>query len=345
MKNNTYKLSILLISLAFLVSCSQKRVKTGTLEEHSLKNDVWQIVEHPYEGSGNIDDFSISNIDKYNWRYPHKLMEFNKEGYLIRECDIDWDGDINTCIFQRVEDNLLIKESKRDTVKIKIQDNGISAEYFDTIREGVTVEYKQNGDIDLYNIDNNGNKYSIERKLNNNGQILNEYQIDSIGKRHLLFALDYNSNGDVERLKEFSFEKDSLIKETIYSYKYDEHKNWTQKVVFENNEFDVAIRRDIKYYKDCFKDFKRADLIGMWKKSKSERWIEFFDNGKIDIGRGSSIRESGTWEIDEQSRRITFRINDGGTKFNYEFSKCSLVLSDPVDKDDFDIYSKVIDNE
>lgn len=337
-----HQLLILTIITLTIISCGQKRSKIGHLEEYNLNGTVWQITKQTYEGEGNIQNYEILEIDRYNWEFPHKLVEFDKEGFVTRECDIERDGDIKNCFTQKIADLKIIKESEKDTIEIKINENGIRAEYIDNTK-AQKVEYKQDGDLDIYEFSYDSLKYSNEFKLNNNGQITEGYRIDTDGEKHLGIKFDYNSNDDVIFSREYSVESDSLIKEREFIYKYDNQKNWTQKIIFENKEFLVAVKRDIKYFEECFKDFGKEDLIGMWKRNKSESWIEFFENGKIDIGMGSSIKESGKWELDEKTKRITFRIDDGGTKFDYEFSECNLILIDPTDRTDFDIYKKVDD--
>ena len=299
---------------------------------------MWQVIEHPYEGKGNIESYEILEIDRYSWKFPHKLIEFNKAGYLTKDCKIEYDGDIDKCTSQKIENSKIIRISNKDTLEIKIKDDGTRAEYTDSSYQKVT--YKQKGDLDIYEFSYDSITYFNELKLNNNGRVIAGHRIDAEGERHLGIEYDYNSNGDVVLLKEYSIESDSLVRTRQFKYKYDNQKNWIQKIVFEDDEFLVAINRDIHYFEDCFKEFKKEDFVGMWKRNKSERWIEFFENGKIDIGRGSTIRESGTWELDAKTKRITFRIEDGGTKYDYKFSECNLILIDPTDKSDFDTYKK-----
>lgn len=334
---------VLIIIILTIVSCSQKRNKVGHLEELNLKDNVWQIIEQPYEIEGDIESFEVLEIDKYNWEFPHKLYEFDKNGYLTKNCEIRWNGDIEECQFYKINNGKLIIESKKDTLEIKIDEEGRKAEYADSARIGEFIEYRKKGNKDIYDIKNSFLKrnYLIQNHLNNNGQITKQVEIDSIGNEKIIYEIEYNENYDVSIFKEYSFESDSVIRERKYKYLYDNQNNWIQKVVFENDELLVAVKRKIYYYEDCFKEFKKEDLIGMWKRNRSERWIEFFKNGKIDIGRGSSIRESGTWELDEKTKRITFRIEDGGTKYDYRFSECNLILIDPTDQSDFDTYKKV----
>ncbi len=335
-----YKNLIFTIITLTIISCGQKRNKVGHLEEYNLKGDVWQVIEHPYEGKGNMENFEILELDRYNWEFPHKLFEFDKSGYLIRDCKIEYDGDIDNCTTQLMANSKVFKITNNDTLEIKINSDGTKAEFTDSIGYQKRI-YKQKGDLDIYEFSYDSIKYYNELKLNSNGQLLKGYRIDEDDKRHLGIEYKYNSNGDVILSKEYSIKSDSLIQERHYKYEYDKQNNWIQKIVFENDELIVAVKREIYYFEDCFKEFKKEDLIGMWKRNRSERWIEFFENGKIDIGRGSSIRESGTWELDEKTKRITFRIEDGGTKYDYRFSECNLILIDPTDQSDFDTYKKV----
>lgn len=338
------ELKIILIFFLTLVSCSQKRNKIGHLEEFNLKGDVWQVIEHPYEGKGSFESYEILEIDRYNWEFPHKLIQFDENGFVIKECDIEWNGDIEKCTFQKTFGSKIIKESERDTIEIWTQKNGTREEFMDTINKGFTREYLRDGDLDIYKFSFKGypeDNYSHEFKLNNNGQIIEAYWIGSDNKRHLGIENEYNPNGDIVLFKEYSINTDSLVKVRSFKYEYDNRKNWIQKIVFENKEVVTVVKRELYYFEDCFKKFTKSDLVGMWTRNKSERWIEFFENGKIDLGRGSSISETGSWELDEKSKRITFRIQDGGTKYDYKFSECNLILIDPTDKSDFDTYKKV----
>lgn len=341
----TLEKTIILVCIILFVSCSQKRTKIGHLEEFNLNGNVWQVLEQPFEGKGNIEGYEILEIDRYNWEFPHKLIEFNESGYLVKDCKLEYDGDIDECTNQKIEDSKIIRISNKDTLEIKINDDGTRAEYIDSIGDQSIgyrkTIYKQKGDLDIYEFNYDSISYFNELKLNSNGLVIEGYRIDEEEERHLGVEYDYNSNGDVVLFKEYSIQSDSLVRERHYKYEYDEQNNWIQAIIFENDEFLVAVKRKIYYFEDCFKEFKKEDLVGMWKRNRSERWIEFFENGKIDIGRGSSIKESGTWELNEKTKRITFRIEDGGTKYDYKFSECNLILIDPTDKSDFDTYKKV----
>ena len=335
-----YKNLIFTIITFTLISCGQKRNKIGHLEEYNLKGDVWKVIEHPYKGKGNMESFEILDLDKFNWEFPHKLFEFDKYGYLIKDCKIKHDGDIDKCINQKIENLKILRISNKDTFEIKINNDGIKAEIFDSINQNYI--YEQSGNLDIYRYNYDNHTFFYEFKLNSNGRVIEGHRIDEFGKRHLGIKHSYNSEGDLILLKEYSSETDSLLRKRQYMYKYDNEKNWTQKIVFENNEFIVAIKRDIYYFKDCFKKLKKEDIIGLWKKNNSERWIEFFENGKIDIGKAYSIRESGTWELDESSKRVTLRLEKGGIKYDYKFSGCNLILANPANKLEFDTYRKVV---
>ena len=112
-----------------------------------------------------------------------------------------------------------------------------------------------------------------------------------------------------------------------FKYEYDKKDNWIKQYQFdEEGELAYIVKRKITYFNDYKKS--KNDFTGIWNDVDSDYWFDIKKDKTYDFGNGSSIQESGQWEIDKERHVLTFRAKniEESTKYKYAFQNSQLVL-------------------
>ena len=269
----------------------------------------------------------------------HSYYEFNAFGNLNEYRSLDKKGKTNWVnVYTYNKDNV-----RRELTTI--EDDKVDHKEISKIDGKNIVEiksYDNDGNItNTYRYDYSGADISSGTILNDKGKVTitfeNEYSNGKLRKQIVNDSLgnfnceqNYKRNGYDDVISyTYSKSKDTIKDKYKYKYDYDEKNNWIRRYDFDK-EGKIAniIVRNIIYYDHELKERKSDDFVGMWFIIDDNDWIEFRRDKKYDFGYSSRIKESGSWEMDNEQRILTFRADDpdDSKKYKYAFEGYQLVL-------------------
>ncbi|MEY3501731.1 MAG: hypothetical protein RL308_3404 [Bacteroidota bacterium] len=344
MKFNVFAILI----LTSLYSCKENQ--KNSLKEWNLNGKVESISSQTYEPKyvdGKVVE-GDKTTDYQSW--SNYEIKFNKEGFIIEQKSGEYSFD-----------NQIDKFEYKDDKIAKIDHSSSRMDYtsYTTIVEKTSIFYEyENGKLSkTVTKDENGNIQSSTKFITNSkGQVLsgidfNEKGIknyswensfdgdrieksvsfDSSGKENSKRIYSWNSNGDIDKIK--NYDGDKLISTRIHTYEYDDNKNWIKSKIFYDKEDSAKylIVRNIKYFfdeKSASNKISESKLQGIWKATEGRQWVEFKKSNKYDWGSNEDIDDMGTYELNSEENILSFisTNEDKSKKYKIEFRDNQLHL-------------------
>lgn len=274
-------LTFLIILTAIGTSCSEMDNNNNDWKKLNLKNKVKSISEQNYEAieeNGNIFKGNKSSNSELDIE-----VQFNKNGFLTQKTMFDINGKmLNHYKYEYNDKNLLEKTTKYtpteniDKVYVHLynKENMLETEITYTALGNTEYTdkyiyqnnlllsqetYTANGNLYCkweYQYNKNGKKTKADWHINNTliqtsyryndkDELIEQEELnqDQIKTR---WKYEYDNYGNIS--KEICIFSDNSEGIKKYEYVYDEHKNWTKKITFDNEFPSFITERTINYY-------------------------------------------------------------------------------------------------
>jgi hypothetical protein len=293
-----------------------------------LKGDVIESRQKIFSNNGSKDDIG----------QKHLLHEMNlkfKDDGLVKEENFKGKGYDVTYKYYYNDDGFITKKEEFSNNKlISIQNfTQKSTTKFEVIQYNENNEKEGQGEGEFIN----GRIKSLKIK-DNNEEVIKDVDAELDNG----YVVKENIGNQIVHLYEYD---DGILSSEMTIYKYDSVpdttitrfeiaevdslNNWTKRYSLNSEgERKYVSYQDLYYFNDP-KILITNNIIGMWNLKDDNDWIEFKESGKYDWGFNTRIKESGSWELNENDQIITFRGDnpEDSKKYKYSYEINEIILS------------------
>lgn len=254
MKKSLVKIASFVLLTGLLVGCSDS--SSGYPRENHSKESIEKAYIYINESGSPEYDYYYAYSATGELMFSIREYAYEIEG-ISGVTGVNWytkDTLQSASYSYPKESYLLMVDSTYDTLKREIKSNSLLT-YDGTLQYLSLREFTYSSDgltsmdkLTNYTPNGSSKPVSSHSVYNSEGKLLESYSVDGNGNETIREKLEYNEDGSISSLTEYSYDSDGAVTELLTSYTYDSNGRVLTYITKDKTSGEVSVSMSYKYF-------------------------------------------------------------------------------------------------